>query len=63
VVVVSAIGRQGDPYATDTLANLVKQANWNSPGRELDILMSCGEVISGVIMTATLQSMDCPAVF
>ncbi len=63
VVVVSAIGRQGDPYATDTLLNLVKQVNQESPGRELDILLSCGEIISGVIMTSTLQNMGCPAVF
>jgi len=63
VVVVSAIGRQGDLYATDTLLNLVKQINQESPGRELDILLSCGEIISGVIMTSTLQNMGCPAVF
>ncbi|WP_347490889.1 aspartate kinase [Desulfoscipio sp. XC116] len=63
VVVVSAIGRQGDPYATDTLINLVKQANRELPGREMDMLMSCGEIISGVIMAATLQNTGCPAVF
>jgi len=63
VVVVSAIGRDGDPYATDTLLNLVKQANQESPVRELDMLMSCGEIISGVIMAATLQNLGCPAVF
>ena len=27
VVVVSAMGRKGDPYATDTLINLVKNIN------------------------------------
>ncbi len=63
VVVVSAIGRQGDPYATDTLLNLVKQGKQELSGRDLDILISCGEIISGVIMTATLQNMGCPAVF
>ncbi|TYO97869.1 aspartate kinase [Desulfallas thermosapovorans] len=63
VVVVSAIGRQGDPYATDTLINLVKQANREPSEREMDMLMSCGEIISGVVMTATLQTMGCPAVF
>ncbi|AGL01315.1 aspartate kinase [Desulfoscipio gibsoniae] len=63
VVVVSAIGRQGDPYATDTLINLVKQSNRKIPGREKDLLMSCGEIISGVIMAANLQNIGCPAVF
>lgn len=63
VVVVSAIGRQGDPYATDTLITLVKQANREPSEREMDMLMSCGEIISGVVMAATLQTMGCPAVF
>lgn len=63
VVVVSAIGRQGDPYATDTLINLVKQTYRDMPGREMDLLMSCGEIISGVVMAATLQAMGYPAVF
>lgn len=63
VVVVSAIGRQGDPYATDTLINLVKQANREPSEREMDMLMSCGEIISGVVMAATLQTMGCPSVF
>ncbi|WP_027363781.1 aspartate kinase [Desulfotruncus alcoholivorax] len=63
VVVVSAIGRKGDPYATDTLINLVSQSYRELPNREMDLLMSCGEIISGIIMVATLQSMGHPAVF
>lgn len=63
VVVVSAIGRHGDPYATDTLISLVKQTYRDLPLREMDILMSCGEIISGIVMTATLQAMGHPAVF
>lgn len=62
IVVVSAIGRKGDPYATDTLMNLVSQSYRELPNRELDLLMSCGEIISGIIMVATLQSMGHPAV-
>lgn len=54
VVVVSAIGRSGDPYATDTLINFAKSINKDIPRRELDILMSCGEVISSVIFANTL---------
>ena len=63
VVVVSAMGRQGDPYATDTLLSLIKKTYHDLPEREKDILMTCGEVISGVMLTATLQSLGRPAVF
>jgi aspartate kinase len=53
VVVISAIGRNGDSYATDTLIHLAKSAG--DPGsREMDLLMSCGEVISCVVMAGTL---------
>ncbi|MDD2234559.1 MAG: aspartate kinase [Desulfitobacteriaceae bacterium] len=57
VVVVSAIGRTGDPYATDTFLNMVKGIYPELPKRELDLLMSCGEVISGVVLASTLQSL------
>ncbi len=63
VVVVSAMGRNGDPYATDTLINLAKQAYRDLPEREKDIIMTCGEIISGVVMTAMLQAMGRPAIF
>lgn len=62
VVVVSAMGRNGDPYATDTLIELVKSVNRDVSARELDMLMCCGELISGVIMTATLQGAGVDAV-
>jgi len=55
VVVVSAIGRTGDPYATDTFLNMVKNICPDLPKRELDLLMSCGEVISGAVMASTLE--------
>ncbi len=53
VVVVSAMGRLGDPYATDTLLNLIdpKQAS----KREQDLLMSCGETISSVVFSNLLN--------
>ncbi|MGX9932747.1 aspartate kinase [Virgibacillus salarius] len=55
VVVVSALGRKPDPYATDTLLGLVDfPANKNS-SRELDMLMSCGEIISSVVLSNELQ--------
>ena len=56
VVVVSAIGRKGDPYATDTLLQYARsEAGGDICPRENDLLMSCGEVISSVIMAASLE--------
>lgn len=55
VVVVSAIGRSGDPYATDTLLSLIKSQETHPKLREQDILMSCGEIISAVIMSHSLK--------
>ncbi len=62
VLVVSAMGRAGDSFATDTLINFVRSINKDISPREMDLLMSCGEVISGVVMAATLQGMGCAAV-
>ncbi|KUO74238.1 MAG: aspartate kinase [Clostridia bacterium BRH_c25] len=55
VVVVSAIGRSGDPYATDTLINLADSVGVKSNPREMDMLMSCGEIISCVILSNTIK--------
>lgn len=55
VVVVSAIGRKGAPYATDTLIDFLKSVNLSVNVREQDMLMCCGEIISACIMAATLQ--------
>ncbi|ASK63760.1 aspartate kinase [Virgibacillus phasianinus] len=52
VVVVSALGRKPDPYATDTLLGLIKHSN----NREKDMLMSCGEIIAGVVLSNELQN-------
>lgn len=54
VVVVSAMGRKGDPYATDTLLSLLQGVDLGSP-RDKDILMSCGETISAVVFAAALR--------
>ncbi|MEG0306860.1 MAG: aspartate kinase [Clostridium sp.] len=54
VVVVSAMGRKGSPYATDTLLSLVEdEFKLNNP-RGLDLLMSCGETLSTVVMCNNL---------
>ncbi len=52
VVVVSAMGRSGEPYATDTLKELV---TYHVSKRENDRLLSCGEIISSVVMSDFLQ--------
>ncbi len=56
VVVVSAMGRAGEPYATDTLIDLAKKACPDPDPRELDLIMSCGETISTVVVSGTLRS-------
>ncbi|CCJ33804.1 aspartate kinase [Caloramator australicus] len=55
VVVVSAIGRKGDPYATDTLLSLINNGNCSISKREVDLLLCCGEIISAVVMAETLE--------
>ncbi|WP_026478894.1 aspartate kinase [Alkaliphilus transvaalensis] len=55
VVVVSAMGRKGDPYATDTIRNLVIDENPNCSLKNLDLLMSCGEIISAVTLASLLE--------
>lgn len=55
VVVVSALGRGPDPYATDTLLDLVDFPTNKNADRELDMLMSCGEIISAVVLSNELQ--------
>jgi aspartate kinase len=54
VVVVSAMGRKGEPYATDTLLDLVRKNGEGLPSRELDMLMGCGELISAVLLCSLL---------
>ncbi|WP_066320687.1 aspartate kinase [Bacillus sp. FJAT-29814] len=54
VVVVSAMGRSGDPYATDTLLSLIGGNASRLSKREHDLLLSCGEVISSVVFTNML---------
>ena len=54
VVVVSAIGRFGDPYATDTLLKFAQSCGGTLIGRNKDLLLSCGEIISAVIMSQLL---------
>lgn len=54
VVVVSAMGRKGDPYATDSLLGLLYGDQSAISPREQDLLLSCGETISSVVFTSML---------
>ena len=55
VAVVSAMGRKGEAYATDTLLSLVEDEKASK--RDLDLLMSCGELISAVVVSSMLNSL------
>jgi aspartate kinase len=57
VVVVSAIGRIGEPYATDSLKEFALNTFPEIAERESDLLLSCGETISCVIMIQTLRGL------
>ncbi len=64
VVVVSAIGRKGAPYATDTLISFLREVDpqVNPHSRELDMMMACGEILSSVVFAHTLRTLGYPAV-
>ncbi len=61
LAVVSAIGRTGEPYATDTLIGLAQGVHTAVAAREMDLLLSCGEIISAVLMVQALQAKQIPA--
>ncbi|MBC1769957.1 aspartate kinase [Listeria welshimeri] len=61
VVVVSAIGRYGDPYATDTLLELIGAKDTKLTPREQDTLLSVGETISASVFTNMLKEADIKA--
>lgn len=49
IVVVSAMGRKGQPYATDTLLTLIDDKFKEANRKSKDLLMCCGEIISSVV--------------
>lgn len=57
IIVVSAIGRLGDPYSTDSLLKLINDRDIDIKDRERDLLISCGEIISAVIASGYLNKM------
>ncbi|GAK60713.1 aspartokinase [Candidatus Vecturithrix granuli] len=61
VLVVSAMGRKGDPYATDTLIGLLEQIDPHVDLDKKDLLMSCGEIISCALLSHFLEVHGIPA--
>lgn len=53
IVVVSAIGRLGDPYATDSLLRLTEAFTVDQIAR--DLVASCGELIAASVLSAELN--------
>ncbi|MCG7407437.1 aspartate kinase [Paenibacillus sp. ACRRX] len=60
-VVVSAMGRKGEPYATDTLLDWIDHNGNQLPAREQDLLLCCGEIISATTLCSLLLSEGIPA--
>jgi len=56
VAVISAMGREGQPYSTPDLVNFVREIYPRIEPRELDLLMSCGEIIAVVAMANLLKA-------
>jgi len=61
VAVVSAMGRKGDPYATDTLISLLKDVGEQVNPAELDSVMSIGERLSSAYFSHLLTMNEMPA--
>jgi aspartate kinase len=54
-IVVSAMGRRGDPYATDTLLDLLRGDGGPVDKRDYDMVFICGEIISAALMAHLLK--------
>ena len=57
VVVVSA---QGD--TTDDLIAKANEINLNASKRELDVLLSCGELMSASLLAMAIEALSCPVI-
>ena len=60
-LVVSAIGRRGDPYATDTLLDLLRADGGPVAPEDHDLIFACGEIISVAVMSQALKRAGIPA--
>jgi len=62
VVVVSAMGRKGEPYATDTFLEMLKELGPDPSPKLKDLLTSCGEIITTCVLVQALETKGYPAV-
>ncbi|MCL2497629.1 MAG: aspartate kinase [Symbiobacteriaceae bacterium] len=63
VAVISAMGRRGAPYATDTILDMILAENPDARQRELDFAAVCGEFLAGCVVSASLQKRGHKAVY
>jgi aspartokinase len=61
-IVVSAMGRRGDPYATDTLLGWLTSDGTPADPRDYDLIFTTGEAISAAVMAHSLRAAGIPAV-
>lgn len=61
-VVASAMGRRGDPYATDTLLDLLHAEGPGVDPRDYDLMFTCGEAISVALLAHAMKGAGVPAV-
>ena len=62
VIVVSAMGRKPAPYATDSLLSLLPKDAVNANSRSKDLLVSCGEIITTVVVAEEMALVGIDAV-
>jgi len=55
VVVVSAMGRRGEPYATDTFLDMLTAIGPAPVPRTKDLIAACGEIISTCVVAHALE--------
>ena len=61
IVVVSAMGRRGEPYATDTFLDMLKEISPRPAARTRDLLAACGETITACLVAEDLRASGYPA--
>ena len=61
IAVVSAMGRRGDPYATDTFLDMLKEISPRPAARTKDLLAACGETIAACLVAEDLRAGGYPA--
>ena len=62
IIVVSAMGRRGDPYATDSFLDFIYNITPLPPQREIDSIISCGEIVSAATLASQLHNSGVKAV-